>query len=108
MSEIKFLIDPGRYLDYITWDCQIAMESQSMTHAQEKELCAAFLVNDAGEFCTPEEASAILGKLTLRQKSEASDKLLAAIRGLAGDKDPLASQTGAPLSTSTITQAPPA
>jgi hypothetical protein len=106
--KIEFKIDPGRYLDYITWDLQIAMESQSMTHAQEKELCAAFLLNEAGEFCTPEEANVILGKLTLRQKSEASSKLLAAIGGMAGAQNPLASQTGAALSTSGTTKAPPA
>ena len=109
MSEIRFIISGERVLDYIDWELQCAMYEENMTPRQQMRLCMAFLVNDAGEYYEPEEAKQILGKLTLRQKGEASSKLVSMINGLGQtSQPPLASQTGAPLSTSTITQAPPA
>jgi hypothetical protein len=109
MTEIKFRIDGGRYLDFIDWELQCAMEeaeTKPLTHRQEMQLAAAFLVNEQGEYYSKADAYKVLGRLTLRQKSEASDRLLAMIRSLgAASQSPLASQTPAPLSTSSTTAA---
>lgn len=88
--QINFKIDGDRYLDTVTWDLQIAMEDGAMNHKQSKQLCACFLVNEAGEYYPVEEANRILGGLTMRQVNDAALSLYEQIKRMGDNQTPLA------------------
>jgi hypothetical protein len=93
MSEtptIHFKFDGDRYLDNVTWDLMIAMES-GMNYAQSKQLCAVFLVNGQDEYYPLDEAMAVLGALKLRQVTDAANQLQVFVNELGKAPLPLAS-----------------